>query len=275
MFTVALVGPDGAGKSTLGRRLEHLLPVPAKYIYMGISLDTSNLVLPTTRLWLEIKRAFGRRPDIVEVFPPSPAKPRSKNLVRRMALGLKSTLRFVNLVAEEWFRQAVIWFYRRRGYVVVLDRHFFFDYYANDLAAGSASRPLSRRLHGYLLRRFYPKPDFVICLDAPAEVLFGRKSEGRLEALERRRQAYVRLRDVVENFIVVDATQTEDTVARQVVDLISGFYAKRMARGRNGDGVGPRPRFTPVGGRDETQLQPSRRALEGRGTTTGVTPDSS
>ena len=58
MFTVALIGPDGAGKSTVGRELERRLSFPAKYIYMGVNLESSNLVLPTTRLILGIKRSF-------------------------------------------------------------------------------------------------------------------------------------------------------------------------------------------------------------------------
>jgi hypothetical protein len=62
MFTVALIGPDGAGKTTIGRRLEHALPRPVKYIYMGVNLDSSNVMLPTTRLVKAIKRALGAPP---------------------------------------------------------------------------------------------------------------------------------------------------------------------------------------------------------------------
>ena len=56
MFTVALIGPDGAGKSTIGRKLQEISPLPMKYVYMGVNLESSNLVLLTTRLLLEIKR---------------------------------------------------------------------------------------------------------------------------------------------------------------------------------------------------------------------------
>src|SRR5206468_11488099 len=48
-FTVALIGPDGAGKTTVSRRIEQSLPVPVKYIYMGVNTDASNVMLPTTR----------------------------------------------------------------------------------------------------------------------------------------------------------------------------------------------------------------------------------
>ena len=65
-LTVALVGPDGAGKSTISARLRQAaLPAPVKTIYMGVNLEASTLMLPTTRLLLAAKRARGGRPDLV------------------------------------------------------------------------------------------------------------------------------------------------------------------------------------------------------------------
>src|SRR3954454_5666071 len=75
MISVALIGPDGAGKSTITERLEREpLPAPVKRIYMGVNLQAGGLMLPTTRLALAIKTARGRRPDMVAPFaapPPS------------------------------------------------------------------------------------------------------------------------------------------------------------------------------------------------------------
>ena len=80
-----------------------------------------------------------------------------------------------------------------------------------------------------MLQKLYPKPDFVIFLDAPTEVLFARKSEGTLAALEDRRQEYVRLRDVVKNCAVVDVSQPVDDVTREVSELIMNFYHKKIS----------------------------------------------
>ena len=65
MTTVALIGPDGAGKSSIMRRVSERLPVPSRTIYMGVNLESSRLMLPTTRLALELKRRRGGRPDMV------------------------------------------------------------------------------------------------------------------------------------------------------------------------------------------------------------------
>jgi thymidylate kinase len=227
MITVALIGPDGAGKTTIGRRLEHTLRLPVKYLYMGINAEASNVMLPSTRLILELKRARGIRPDIAGPFDPGRAKPGPKGALKRAAVGLKLTLRLVNQVGEEWFRQLLAWYYQRRGYIVLFDRHFFTDYYAYDIAGTGQRRPLTSRIHGFILKHVYPKPDLLIYLDAPAEVLFARKGEGTIELLERRRQEYLQLRDLVEHFAIVDASRPEQDVARAVTELIWESYERK------------------------------------------------
>jgi thymidylate kinase len=228
MLTVALVGPDGAGKSTIGRKLQQISPLPMKYVYMGVNLESSNLVLPTTRLILEIKRARGGRPDMAGYGPSTRhLDPRPEKFLKRLAKGSKEAMRMLNLVAEEWFRQMVVWYYTARGYLVLFDRHFYFDYYSHDVANPDPHLSLTRRLHGWMLRKLYPKPGFVIFLDAPAEVLFARKPEGTLEGLEARRQEYVRMRGAVQAHAVVDVSRSVDEVAQEISELIVKFYQNK------------------------------------------------
>lgn len=225
-FTVALIGLDGAGKTTVGRRLEQTFPLPIKYIYMGVNADASNVLLPTTRMIYAVKRARGLRSA---GGPPDPGSTqgRPKVGVRRLLAGGRSLLLLANRLTEEWFRQAVAWYYLARGNIVVFDRHFYSDYYAYDIAVGPKERPLSRRLHGFVLNRMYPKPDLVILLDAPAEVLWERKREGTLESLVRRRKEYLHLREILSDIEIVDASQPEETVVREVARLILGHQAPR------------------------------------------------
>jgi thymidylate kinase len=223
MFTVALIGADGAGKTTISGRLQEALPFPVKSIYMGVNLDTSALMLPTTRLVVAIRRARGTRPNMLGTVDPRKAEERI-SVARR----LKAGLRLLNWVAEEWFRQIVAWSYTRRGNVVIFDRHFFPDYYAHDIADMNVRRPLTNRIHGFLLRRVYPKPDLVICLDAPAEILHARKrEEATPEWLERRRLEYLEIKDVLPHVAVVDASRPLDEVVRDVARVICEFRASR------------------------------------------------
>ncbi len=137
-------------------------------------------------------------------------------------------LRLANRVSEEWFRQLVCWQYQLRGYVVLCDRHFVFDFAEVE---GDPARRLSDRIHAWLLRRTYPRPDLVIFLDAPPEVLMARKGEATLEILGARRKAFLRMGESTANFVRVDATQPLDSVYAEVTDHIDAFYSGRRARG--------------------------------------------
>jgi thymidylate kinase len=218
-LAVALIGPDGAGKTSITRRVAELLPVPSRTIYMGVNLESSSLMLPTTRLILTAKRARGGRPDLT-VSAREAGTTRRRPLRARALRSVKSGVRMTNWIAEEWFRQAVAAYARSRGQVVIFDRHFFCDYYAYDVVPRHGARPLSARVHGYVLARLYPKPDLVIYLDAPSEVLHARKQEGTLEFLEERRKDYLSLAGVFEHFVTVDAARPAETVAAEVTDVI-------------------------------------------------------
>jgi thymidylate kinase len=230
MTTVALIGPDGAGKTTVAQRLPDLLPVPVRYLYMGVSTDSSNVMLPTTRIARRVKRAAGAPPDTAG--PPShgPRRTRSRSFLKRRAADVRAALRVANRLAEEWYRQWLAWRWERTGAVVVFDRHFFVDYHAYDVDdAGGGERTWSQRLHGSLLARFYPRPDLVVYLDAPGEVLLARKGEGTVEALERRRDEYRAIARHVPDFVEVDATSPVDQVARRVAEVIVSRLPGRPA----------------------------------------------
>ena len=114
----------------------------------------------------------------------------------------------------------------------MFDRHVYADYYHADIDRADAAggrRPLSSRVHGFLLEHAYPKPDLVVCLDAPGEVLFERKHEASVEWLERRRRQYLQLATVVPHFAVVDVDRPLDVVTRDVATVITEFVEKRRA----------------------------------------------
>jgi thymidylate kinase len=206
-FTVALIGCDGAGKTTVARALERTTELPVRYLYMGVSAESSNHQLPSTRVAHAVKRR-------------APATRRQAPARRAFRAG-RSALRMANRLAEEWYRQLIAQAFLTRGLIVVFDRHFLADYHALDVAG--AGRPLSRRIHGWMLMRVYPRPDLVVVLDAPPEVLFARKGEGTLASLARRREDYLGLADAAGvdcPFAVVSATQPVDAVVADVARIV-------------------------------------------------------
>jgi len=226
VVSVALVGPDGVGKTTIARRLERTLPVRVKYIYMGDNAGASNIALPTTRLFQMARHARGT--DVNDGGPPRlpTHTPGHRSVLQSIVSGL---VWLNHQIAEEWFRQVVAWWYECRGTVVLFDRHFFCDYYAHEIERGVSTRSIKQRIHGFMLDHLFPKPDLVVFLDAPSGVLFSRKAEGTLQDLERRRQEYPRLRAFVRRFETVDATQAESDVATQVGRFILDLHANKAA----------------------------------------------
>lgn len=227
MTTVALVGLDGAGKTTVAKRLEQSLPVPTRYVYMGLNRAASTHLLPTTRL-VRALRARTRSGAAESQAAPSGGQDTSgvESGPRRGRLG--RTVRLVNRLAEEWFLQLVVWFHQARGRVVIIDRHFLSDFYGTDVLAGD--RTIGRRLHGLALARLYPKPDMMVFLDAPPEVLFARKGEGTIASLAERREDYLKLREIVPRFAIVDADRPVHDVEDDVARLILGLRKQRSPR---------------------------------------------
>ena len=227
-FTVALIGPDGAGKSSIARRLESSFPLPVKRLYMGINTESSNVALPTTRLIERLRQARRRRSGAVRSAT-SPAAGAS----RKPAGKLWAAVRLANRLAEEWYRQLLSWSYRLRGKIVVYDRHFKFDF---EWEKGRQRR-FSDRLHRWFLAKCYPQPDLVIYLDAPAEVLFARKGEANLQWLEERRQAFLRQGAKMPGFVRVDATQSLEAVHAEVRERILEFRNTPAKMKRAGAGL--------------------------------------
>ena len=181
-FSVALIGCDGAGKTTVARTLERETDLPLHYLYMGVSSDSSNRQLPTTKLAHRIKRARGAAPDTAGPQPPKP--PPGPGLAAQAPAPLDALDAAAHATGSPRSGTASSSPCGRcaRGAIVVFDRHFVADYHAADMAA--EQRTLARRVHGWLLLKTYPHPDLIVFLDAPAEVLFARKGEGTIASLD-------------------------------------------------------------------------------------------
>jgi thymidylate kinase len=220
MSAIAIIGADGAGKTTITHMLLEASPLPFKYVYMGINPEASNFALPTTRLVAYLKRRSN--PLSYQTRPSAHMHHMSPSSQQKRGGALRAAARLVNRLAEEWYRQLVSWYYQLQGYVVLYDRHFAFDFFLP--GAQAQVQRLSIRLHNWCLSHLYPHPDLTIYLDAPAEVLFARKGEWDVSYLETRRQLFLHQGRQVSNFVRVDATQSLDLVYAEVLDHIMCYY---------------------------------------------------
>ncbi len=228
-LSVALIGADGSGKTTLARHLSHKLPGATLYLYFGINPEASETLLPTTRFVRAMRRARG-----VAAARGGPRQFRSTASLERerpwfsaasLALA-RRWVRLLNQLFEEWYRQVCERRARSRGAIVILDRHFFFDYYAHDMTDRFGRRSLLRRLHGWFLS-LLSLPDLVILLDAPPHVLYERKPEGRPADVARRREEYIEISEAFSLVRRVDAARALEEVEADVIRLISNEISRR------------------------------------------------
>ncbi len=218
--TVAIVGADGSGKTSVAQALLESGTVPMKYLYLGPALGSSSHALPTSRLinWL-------RRRKVRSLISADKGMPPDELMTEQMRKRLHrgpvlKALGMLNRVAEEWYRQCVAWAYRLRGYHVLCDRHFLFEWCPDSPSSRNPDAPLTDRLHDWLLRRFYPEPAIVMFLDAPAAVLHARKPEWTPEYLDQQRTRILEQGRHTGNFVIVDATQPFSDVLAEVTRLV-------------------------------------------------------
>jgi thymidylate kinase len=186
-----VVGPDGAGKTTLVSALPGVLGGDTLVVYMGVNRDSRTHALPSMR-WAQ------RR-------VPAVAPARLRRLLTR-----------VHLLLDQAYRVGVGARARRRGRTVIFDRYVY-DAEVDAAVEGRGRR--EQRLLRWIRRRF-PAPDLVLVLDAPGEVLFTRKGEHDVERLERLRGAYAVIAGDVPASTLIDVRQDATAVLSDAVAAI-------------------------------------------------------
>lgn len=169
---VALVGPDGTGKSTLAAALAAELAVPTRVLYGGTY------------------RSGTRRSAV-------PGAATAQVLGRLLCT-----------------RTAASW-HRRRGRIVVLDRHP-----VEARAHADQGLPRRSRVRRRVLAAALPAPDLLVVLDAPAAVLHARRPEHTVDHLAADRRRHLALTDRATSAAVLDASLPAATVRDRTVELI-------------------------------------------------------
>lgn len=205
MTTIALLGNDGSGKTTVANAILEAQPKPIRYLYMGTAIGSSNYALPTSRLmhYLKSRRKGGHSGNETELRQLKKRDNRSS---------IAAVFRLLHRLAEEWYRQIISWSWQARGYVVLYDRHFLFECAPSVNDSEQEKRRLGDRIHFWMLKNVFPKPDLMLFLDASPEILFQRKPETTLDYLVGRRASTLAVAEGLENFVRVDASQPLEVV---------------------------------------------------------------
>jgi thymidylate kinase len=231
MLTVALVGGDGAGKTTIAKNLAKSLPFSVKYLYMGPSILSSDLALPTSRLarWVKI-RSLQKADQIYLKTPRESISSHDFHYKPTARSSIWLAARLLNRLAEASYRQFLSLIYRLRGNVVIYDRHFLFDAIPDKRNSQGGKQELFEHLEYVFLYYCFPKPNLVIFLDAPADVLYDRKKESSIDHLDKRRKAVLKQGEKMANFVRVDATQPLEKVVEEVTEYITKIRLRSKRR---------------------------------------------
>jgi thymidylate kinase len=221
MTTIAIVGADGAGKTTIAQMIERANPQAVRYLYLGASIESGNYRLPTSRLILNLKlRAYRKKAARKGITDPKYISTHHM-AHREVKYGLLgSWLQMANRLMEGAYRQTIAALFQVRGWTVICDRHLYVD----GLVIRKSPR-LVDRFYLWALTHLFPKPDLVVFLDAPPETLQARKAEGTVERLHEWRETYLRAGELLPNFVIVDASQPLPSVYaavnRRIVEATS------------------------------------------------------
>ncbi len=222
MTSIAFIGGDGAGKTTVANAVIKTAGLPMKYLYMGLSTRSSRHALPISRLVLFLKRrrykkaveaSNGQLPEDMPASQLEYAEP-------RLGGWLWNAARFLNQLAEASYRQLVALSFQARGFIPVYDRHFYFDSAPVRKKYPDRSLQFFEQLFFRLIHRWYPRPTLTIFLDALPELLYQRKGEASLSYLEQQRQIYLELGQQLAHFVRIDASQPLDMVIEEAMRVI-------------------------------------------------------
>lgn len=189
---VVFLGPDGSGKSSV---IDEVLPVieplyrKKKYIHLRPKLGYND------------SRSSG------QVTNPHAQEPRS------IAVSLLKIIYF-------FFDYTFGYFLKIRPMLVRSTCVVFDRYYYDLLVDPRRYRYGAPMSFASLVGKLIPKPDLIILLDAPADVLQKRKQEVPYQESSRQRDEYLKLVQIMDNGVVIDASQPLDKVASDVVETI-------------------------------------------------------
>ena len=233
MASVALIGGDGSGKTTVAKNFVQTSKLPSKYLYMGLSTLKSSPAFPTTLLIRYFKmRSYKKsgNSNSEQYEDPSFTQDYHHNPTKRSDIW--HSIRSVNYLIDVLYRQVYSWIYQLQGYLVIYDRHFLF------MAAPEYRGEQKEYQHWidhalyWIFDRIYPKPNLVVFLDAPPEILYARKPEGKLDYLEKRRIATLEQGKKMQNFICIDATQSLENVGNEFERIIFNIFSRKTDNSR-------------------------------------------
>lgn len=211
-YLIAVLGPDGAGKTTLIERMKVRFQDVFKMDSRGVKVfHIRPGLFPTITELLKKKGHAEEKPSFLREAWHAPS--RAISLVRLLCFWADYVLGyFVKILPE-----------LGRFHVVILDRYYY------DLLIDPSRYKI--RLPRRVMKSFFsvlPTPDVAFVLDAPPEVIFQRKrelNEGKIGTLL---GEYRNLKSEIDDLHILQATNTPEELSGEVVTTFLKSAARRL-----------------------------------------------
>jgi thymidylate kinase len=201
-LSIAFLGPDGCGKSSVIDRLQHeLRDVFRRVDYQHLRPRPAARTGHSSR---------------APVLDPHAQLPRGTS---------GSIAKLIHFWAS-YVIGALLWTFPRRvsSTLVIFDR-----YYHDIVADPRRYRYGAPLIWARLLGRLVPQPELIFVLDASPEVVQARKQEVSFPESVRQREAYLDLARQLHGAHVIDASQPLDRVVAEVVKIVLTRLESRLA----------------------------------------------
>jgi len=203
---VVLLGLDGSGKTTLARRL---------------------IVLASKTKTVSGVRYFHWLPSLGSRFEFPLPEPGNQPRKTERPFGALHSLLSAARLARNIIRAQLAWWLRlrplcNRGHLVIADRYFY-NYHLDPLSVKYFGPRWLLALAGH----FFPKPDVVITLNAPPEILLSRKQELSKQQIYEQAATLEKLDFGDARVIRADATESPEVVANKVMDELVRILSQR------------------------------------------------
>jgi len=201
---VALLGPDGSGKTTIAEKVFEILKKPYYSDKKCIIHWRPGLLPQLNELYYKIFQKNEKRQNFQ--FTQN-AKPSNfiLSLLKLIYYTLDFILGYFLIVKPKLYR----------GMLVIFDR-----YYYNFIVDPLRSRINLPAFIIKLFMRFILKPDVVICLDNKPEIIFGRKQELTINEIDRQIKAYRELTTNLGNGYIINGNRPIDEIVSEVINII-------------------------------------------------------
>jgi len=169
---IVFMGADGSGKTTMINTLiDQLQEEDWQYVHLG----NKSQLLPTTRLIHLIRKKNKKNPITKKSFQENDTVSKSHSLISET----KNKILTINYYLEvyihiQYLRIKNLFFSKHSR--LVIDRYIYDKFYEN--------------INRFSVFKFFPKPNLIVLMDAPINILLSRKSEHNRNTIEDFKKRY-------------------------------------------------------------------------------------